>query len=84
MSKTLNYETYEAEAALESAKRLPLSGSLASFLAVPGNLLGKLGAWRRHRLAMQELEQLDDHMLKDIGVNRGEIPRVALYGRDIL
>jgi uncharacterized protein YjiS (DUF1127 family) len=37
--------------------------------------------WRRHRLAVAELEMLRDGALKDIGVCRSEIEWVARYGR---
>jgi uncharacterized protein YjiS (DUF1127 family) len=36
-------------------------------------LTGDLAAERRRRSAVRELERLDDHMLKDIGVRRCEI-----------
>ena len=31
---------------------------------------------------MKELYQLDDRMLRDIGVDRSEVPRVARFGRE--
>ena len=37
---------------------------------------------RRLRRATRELEAMDDHMLKDIGVGRSEIMRAVRYGRD--
>ena len=36
---------------------------------------------RRARRAVTELSDLSDRMLKDIGLARGDIPRVAHYGR---
>lgn len=83
MSKTVDCKPYEAEAVFEGAAPLALGGSLGAFLAAPAQLLSKLRTLRRHRLAMHELHQLDDRMLKDIGVNRAEIPGVALRGREI-
>lgn len=36
-------------------------------------LAGAIARWRKRRRAIAELSQLSDHMLKDIGVTRGEI-----------
>jgi uncharacterized protein YjiS (DUF1127 family) len=33
--------------------------------------------WKRYGLAMQELSQLSDRELADIGITRGDIPRIA-------
>jgi len=33
--------------------------------------------WRGRRLALAELSRLDDHMLADIGISRGEIPGIV-------
>jgi uncharacterized protein YjiS (DUF1127 family) len=37
--------------------------------------------WRRYRSAVRELSGLDDRALRDIGLNRTQIHRVARYGR---
>ncbi len=37
----------------------------------------RLRAWRSHRLAIRELERLDDHLLADIGLDRGQIRYVV-------
>ena len=37
---------------------------------------------RRLRRATRELEAMDDHMLKDIGIGRSEIMRAVRHGRD--
>jgi len=46
-----------------------------------GNLLsvlsGGLAAWSERRAALRELNALDDRMLKDIGITRGDIPAVV-------
>lgn len=83
MAKIMELRGYPAEAALESAGRLPISGPFADMLASPARMLRRWREAGRHRRAMRELSQLDDRMLRDIGVNRGEIPRVALFGREI-
>lgn len=46
-----------------------------------GQLIEACAARRQHRRAVRALQQLDDHILRDIGVFRGEIPEVARYGR---
>jgi len=33
--------------------------------------------WKRYGLAVQELSQLSDHELADIGITRGDITRIA-------
>ncbi len=33
--------------------------------------------WKRYGVAMQELSQLSDRELADIGITRSEIPRIA-------
>ncbi|MCH6587364.1 MAG: DUF1127 domain-containing protein [Proteobacteria bacterium] len=35
--------------------------------------LRRLRAWRCRRLAIRELERLDEHLLADIGLDRGQI-----------
>lgn len=34
-------------------------------------------SWKRYGLAMQELSQLSDRELADIGITRSDIPRIA-------
>ena len=36
-----------------------------------------LRAWRRYNTSLKELYQLGDRELADIGITRGDIPRVA-------
>ena len=38
------------------------------------NLRRGLSATRRHTLSLNELSKLDDHLLKDMGVDRPRIP----------
>lgn len=57
--------------------------------ARPAGPLARLGRWladrRRYRVTVRELEALDDDILADIGVVRGEIDsiarRVSTHGR---
>ncbi len=37
----------------------------------------------RYRHAARQLQMLDDHMLRDIGITRGEINSVVRHGRSI-
>ena len=34
-------------------------------------------AWKRYGVAVQELSHLSDRELADIGITRGDIPRIA-------
>jgi uncharacterized protein YjiS (DUF1127 family) len=45
--------------------------------------LAWISKWRRVRRAVRELESLDEHTLKDIGVCRCEIRSAVHYGREI-
>ncbi len=40
-------------------------------------ILKPLAVWRARRAAYEELMSLDDHMLADIGISRGEIPGIV-------
>lgn len=44
---------------------------------VMGSVLGLVAAWVRRRHIEQELSHLDDRLLSDIGVSRGEISSIA-------
>lgn len=35
--------------------------------------------WKRYAVAMQELSQLSDRELADIGITRADIPRIAWH-----
>lgn len=53
--------------------------SIASGLTMLGT---RLAEERRVRRSIAELEQLDDHMLRDIGISgRGQIASVVRHGR---
>lgn len=47
------------------------------FAAVSDALAGSILRWHRRNQAFQQLSQLDDRMLADIGVNRGDIPHLV-------
>ena len=40
-------------------------------------ILNVLQSWRRYNASLNELNQLGDRELADIGITRGDIPRVA-------
>ena len=40
-------------------------------------IINFLQAWRRYNTSLRELYQLGDRELADIGITRGDIPRVA-------
>lgn len=40
-------------------------------------ILKPLADWRARQAALDELMALDDHMLADIGISRGEIPGIV-------
>lgn len=85
MAKTLHFES-DANIAFDAASRLPVPAANMSFvmelLTGPVRLYRLAQAEWQHRRAMKELYQLDDRMLKDIGVDRSEVPRVARFGRE--
>jgi len=45
------------------------------------NLIRAFPAWRRYRSAVQQLADLDDRTLADIGLNRTQIRQAAWHGR---
>lgn len=53
---------------------LPLKGLTTMFLS---HLLSALRQWRRYNQSLRELNRLGDRELADIGITRGDIPRVA-------
>lgn len=48
------------------------------------NAWNALVKYRRVRQAENALAELDDRMLRDIGITRTEIPHLARFGRDAL
>jgi uncharacterized protein YjiS (DUF1127 family) len=53
---------------------LPLKGLTTMFLT---HLVGVYRQWRRYNQSLRELNRLGDRELADIGITRGDIPRVA-------
>jgi uncharacterized protein YjiS (DUF1127 family) len=41
------------------------------------HLIGVLQQWRRYNNSLRELDRLGDRELADLGITRGDIPRVA-------
>ena len=48
------------------------------------HLIGVYRQWRRYNDSLRELNQLGDRELADIGLSRGDIPRVAWENSDRL
>lgn len=44
-------------------------------------MIRALAEWRRNRIAVRQLAELDDRILRDIGLNRTQIKQVVLHGR---
>jgi uncharacterized protein YjiS (DUF1127 family) len=86
MAKAIQFENCDANVAFDAAAGLPIPAANTSlFLEVlsrPVRLIRLAQAEWQHRRAMKELYQLDDRMLRDIGVDRSEVPRVARFGRE--
>jgi uncharacterized protein YjiS (DUF1127 family) len=45
------------------------------------NLLGAVTAWNERRATEDALSRLTDRELADVGLTRGDIPRIAAGGR---
>jgi uncharacterized protein YjiS (DUF1127 family) len=52
-------------------------GRPSLFAAVVTTVAAPLVRWYRRNQALRQLSQLDDRMLSDIGINRGDIPNVV-------
>lgn len=65
--------TYDGAAAYTKPRSL-LSGTLGASLSRP---MAMLGAWVRHRRDRRDLLRLDDHMLRDIGLDRSRVDEIA-------
>jgi len=61
-----------------SSKITAVSPRSATVVRLLDRLVVKpLANWRARQLALEELSSLDDHMLADIGITRGEIPGIV-------
>lgn len=58
-----------------------LGAGVRGALAVLGAAVARVIAWRLHRKATSDLAALDDRMLRDMGLNRGDIVRAVRRGR---
>ncbi len=50
---------------------------LTSAIDAVGAAAASFGRWHKRRIAIRQLMALDDHILKDIGIHRGDIHSVA-------
>lgn len=66
-----DYERFIERAGMERARAIRALFSGAGRVAA--RALRDIALWRRRRATLRELQGLDDRMLKDIGLYRGEI-----------
>ncbi len=52
----------------------PAVNAVAAWL---GDIVSAVRTWRTRRAAIDELSRLNDHLLRDIGIHRGEIRAVV-------
>lgn len=68
----------ETVAETASAAEAPSIGAAVWHVIV--TLAGTLGRWQERRTAYRELMDLDDRMLRDIGISRSQIPAIVAAG----
>ncbi len=51
--------------------------SLPRPASLPLRIFQRLSLWRRHAAQLSALRELDDRLLEDIGVTRGEVDRLS-------
>lgn len=59
-----------------------LAGWMHALSRATVRLSEEFAVWRARRKAVRELHKLDDYMLHDIGISRGEIESVVRHGRE--
>ena len=85
---TMTSGSFDAGAGKErgrAAARMPHFGALLKDVSAAlgiTSIIAALLARRRERRTRRELGALDGRMLKDIGISRGDIPRIAQKSRD--
>jgi uncharacterized protein YjiS (DUF1127 family) len=62
----------------------PSHSVFAVLLSAPRRLVATIASELAARRAMQTLASLDDRMLRDIGIERGQIPHATRHGREAL
>lgn len=67
----------EARAAAFYAAAKPLRSALATGVRLSGRAFQGLARWRVQRQVVRELSALDDRVLRDIGIERGDIRAIA-------
>lgn len=80
MTKADLFTLFPANGGLETEQargRFVAALRLGQALALPATLLARLQAWNTRRRTALALEALPDAMLRDIGLSRAEIDRVA-------
>ena len=62
----------------------PSRSLVTAMLTAPKRLAAKIRAEMAARRTMQMLASLDDRMLRDIGIDRSQIPHASRHGRETL
>lgn len=68
-------------ATIAAAMTVALQGAGESLTEAAGAVLRRYAERRATRKAIRHLRDLDDHMLKDIGLHRSQIASAVVHGR---